>query len=78
MCAWGVPVRPAAPSSHGQAAPPPSALSFCQHVAACVLGRDVGEEVDEGPQAVSPRDFVDRQDVLTLEEYEAKAAATKA
>lgn len=39
---------------------------------------DTNEEVDEGPQAVSPRDFVERRDVLTLDEYEARRAAAKA
>ncbi|EFN53698.1 hypothetical protein CHLNCDRAFT_136519 [Chlorella variabilis] len=33
------------------------------------------EDLDVGPDAVSPRDFVENSDVLTLDEYEAKRKA---
>ncbi|KAI7836566.1 hypothetical protein COHA_009583 [Chlorella ohadii] len=40
----------------------------------------VGEEEveEEGPAAVSPRDFVDDEKVMTLDEFEARQAAEKA
>jgi hypothetical protein len=42
--------------------------------------RSEGEEEveEEGPVAVSPKDFVDNEEVLTLDEFEARKAAEKA
>lgn len=46
----------------------------------CSPPRSVGEEEveEEGPAAVSPRDFVDDEKVMTLDEFEARQAAEKA
>ncbi len=40
--------------------------------------REVQDELDAGPDAVSPRDFVDNTDVLTVDEYEKRKAQVKA